>query len=398
MTQRRKKAGHAVYFQQSNPARIQDEFALVRAATVREEFLVRLSTLIHDVNLQQRENNDACILETFTLLNQLRESTLNISDAIEVWQQAFTKVVSPQLFGTDYITGMIKRQEFLITLKIRKIFNFNISTGNILMLPIASGGIQSKNSGCTSDLIDQMELYASPSAERIKRFYSMLEKFLPPKIFRLVLPLQTWVQNPWKAPTSPPQILPKSFPSITASLSTSRSRSNLQRLKGVISATAAFRTATASAAVAAATTVTTTITSVTLEERENQIDDIDKSKEEGSLPATMALATLQEKKVTIETLEASEEKSLNIPIESLSISSADMLSSSSSSITQLDILPITSHITVEMETRKTTAKSKKSRKIGDDIDDSYIQAMQHLFLSNAKSKGTRISKDNVKIS
>jgi hypothetical protein len=199
------KSGDSVYFQQCSHARVTEEIHLVKAATVRESLLEQLSNLIRDVNLQQRLHDDSCILETFVLLNQIRNATFQLCDAIEKWQAALTKNTNPQLFGSDYIGCMSKTQDFLINVKVKRLYHFNIGSGNILILPLLSNVSNdlktTKENPLSPELLEQMKLFAKPSEQKVLQFYQMLKKYLSKKAFKQILPLDQWLQNSWTVPS-----------------------------------------------------------------------------------------------------------------------------------------------------------------------------------------------------
>ena len=202
-----KGGGAAIYFQQASPSAMKDELALVHAATVREECLRQLSIIIRATNLQQRANDESCILETFILFNSLRNATYDLCDTIECWQRAFTKIASPQLFGSDYIAGMAEKQNFLNGSKLKKMYNFNIGKGNLLLLPIPTTGHGANSQekildhkcipGVNPHLWQQMLIFSNPPVDRTVRFYRMLSTYLSPKGFANILPLQHFNNNPW---------------------------------------------------------------------------------------------------------------------------------------------------------------------------------------------------------
>jgi hypothetical protein len=217
------KSGDSVYFQQCSHARVTEEFHLVRIATVRESLMEQLSNLIRSVNLQQRLHDDSCILETFVLLNEIRNATFQLCDAIEKWQAPLTKITNPQLFGSDYIGCMSKTQDLLINVKVRRLYHFYIGSGNILMLPLLSAAStdlkSTKESPLSPELLEQMKLFAEPSKEKVLQFYQMLKKYLSKKAFKQILPLDQWLQNSWTVP----------FPLLEGSLTTVKSKSNVSR-------------------------------------------------------------------------------------------------------------------------------------------------------------------------
>jgi hypothetical protein len=194
----------AIYFQQASDWRKNHEFELVRQSTRREAYLFRLVKLTRDVNSMRRKCDDQCILETFSLLNALRESTLDFGEALETWHLDFTKVVRPQILGSDYICEMTTKQEPLQTLRMRKLFSFQFRARNILLLPLTFTGpeVQTERAPLviSAQLAEQMRRFAEPNEERVVRFYRMLQKFMPRKVFENILPLSTWYANRWIAP------------------------------------------------------------------------------------------------------------------------------------------------------------------------------------------------------
>ena len=204
----------AVYFQQASDHRKKLELRVVETATIREKYLEQLSTLTRDVSAMRRDCDDECILESFILLNLLREATLAFGDAVETWHFDFTRVVRPQLFGTDYMCEMLSKQDILTTLRTRKLFKFQFSSGNILLLPIhyapKSFVPEPPPPKVNAALAKQMAIYAAVPIDRVVHFYRMMEKFLPKKLFGKLLPLPTWFNNQWIAwdvtpPTPPPK-------------------------------------------------------------------------------------------------------------------------------------------------------------------------------------------------
>lgn len=240
------KAENAIFLQRSNLSRKVEEISLINRIVVRDEYLIQLSILVRDINLGQKINDDACILETFILLNKLRNATFDMLDCYEIWQQSFTKIIPFEIFGSkDYLNDMATRQEFLNSVQVKNIYNFNIGTGNILTLPTISStlsnnssiidihatskinkeddknGIRKKGNKNTKtpELFEQMQLFSSPPEIRTLKFYALMSRYLSPKTFKIILPLYQWSKNRWIPPLlSPPPI--QGQQSLSPSLST----------------------------------------------------------------------------------------------------------------------------------------------------------------------------------
>eukprot|EP01037_Dinobryon_pediforme_P036968 gene36968-44183_t len=121
----------AVYFQRSKA--VHEEFRLIEAATSREVIVGKLQKIIKSVKEKRLEMVDEVILETFQLLNELREVTMRLIKAIRAWQDSFTRPVRPTIYNCDYIIDrMIKHVDFINGSKVRKIFNFQFYRGNPL--------------------------------------------------------------------------------------------------------------------------------------------------------------------------------------------------------------------------------------------------------------------------
>ena len=194
----------AIYVQEAYDHRKKLEQRVVEAVTVRETYLSKLSKLARDVNALRRKVDDECIMESFVLLTLLRDATLDFGDAVEVWHFDFTRVVRPTLFGTDYMSEMLGKQDILNTLRIRKLFKFQFSQGNLLLLPIhyapKTFGPEPPPPTVSAALAQQMAAYANVPEDRVVQFYRLMDKFLPKDVLKKLLPLPTYFGNRWVAP------------------------------------------------------------------------------------------------------------------------------------------------------------------------------------------------------
>jgi hypothetical protein len=124
----------AIYFQKSKV--VQEEFRLIELTTTREIYIEQLKKIIDEVRDERRKNDAESDLETFVLLNKVRNSTIKLIKAISVWQESFTKPIRPRLMECDYIVDkMIKYVDIINGTKVKRTFNFQFLRGNVLLLP-----------------------------------------------------------------------------------------------------------------------------------------------------------------------------------------------------------------------------------------------------------------------
>ena len=185
----------AIFFQRSKS--LQSEFALITLVTVREEIKSKLEKIISDANMQLRPLDQACILETLTLINQMRDATFNLVDAVKVWQQGFTSNIRPQLMQCDYLIAMISSMIFVSSSGLRRLFNFQFGVGwNFLMLPCPNPRTKDAIK-ISPDLAKQILLFARPAEHRLINCYQILLNCLPEKAFRKIIAIEDWLDNAW---------------------------------------------------------------------------------------------------------------------------------------------------------------------------------------------------------
>lgn len=186
----------AVYFQRSKA--VHEEFKLIEAATEREVVVAKLQKIIRNVKEKRSEMVDEVILDSFRLLNELREVTMKLIKAIKAWQDSFTRPVRPTIYNCDYIIDrMIKYVDFVNGSKVRKIFNFQFLRGNPLLLPFPNlkGGDPIK---VHSALAKEIRTFANPDEERVIDCYQFLINCLPPDVYNdKLVSLQKWLIEPW---------------------------------------------------------------------------------------------------------------------------------------------------------------------------------------------------------
>ena len=200
------KESHNIFHQKSTS--LQQEYALVDFTVKREVAVEQLSKLIFDVNNKFRENDDDCILETFTLFNKLRNCTFDLIEGVLKWQQGFTQSIRPQLCEIDYLVKMIDKIEFVSSTALRRMYNFQFRLGNIFLLPFINPR-KIEPHIINKKLARQVVNFAFPSEERLVKNYQILINTLPPAVFKKILPLDSWLENKWQPqvylkPDTPP--------------------------------------------------------------------------------------------------------------------------------------------------------------------------------------------------
>lgn len=186
----------AVYFQRSKA--VHEEFRLIEAATSREVIVGKLQKIIKSVKEKRLEMVDEVILETFQLLNELREVTMRLIKAIKAWQDSFTRPVRPTIYNCDYIIDrMIKHVDFINGSKVRKIFNFQFYRGNPLLLPypnLKTGDPIKVHAA----LAKEIRTFANPNEDDVIECYQFLLNCLPPEIYNeKLVSMQKWLVEPW---------------------------------------------------------------------------------------------------------------------------------------------------------------------------------------------------------
>lgn len=186
----------AVYFQRSKA--VHEEFRLIEAATSREVIVGKLQKIIKSVKEKRLEMVDEVILETFQLLNELRDVTMRLIKAIKAWQDSFTRPVRPTIYNCDYIVDrMIKHVDFINGSKVRKIFNFQFFRGNPLLLPypnLKTGDPIKVHAA----LAKEIRTFANPNEDDVIECYQFLLNCLPPEIYNeKLVSMQKWLIEPW---------------------------------------------------------------------------------------------------------------------------------------------------------------------------------------------------------
>jgi len=186
---------------------------LVEWCTKREYYVSCLHSIINAVKEKRRKPSEKCEIETLTLMVLVRECTLRMVEAIEVWQGAFTKVRRPHMLETDYIMRMISSTDFVNGSHLRRKYCFRLDRGNLFLLPRGSGKEKEivVREVC-EELGRNMTLFSTPPQERVVAAYQTLMNTLTADQYASVVPLSDYLTKPY---------IPKVFikPSINTSSS-----------------------------------------------------------------------------------------------------------------------------------------------------------------------------------
>lgn len=186
----------AIYYQKS--AVVQEEFKLIEVTTLREIEVEKLQKVIREVKERRRVCDDAAILETFSLFNRVRETTIDLIRSISIWQESFTKPIRPQLLDCDYIVvRLINHIDFINSSELKRTFNFQFYRGNVLLLPYLNPKTAEPVRVSTA-LGKEIKKFAAPSEETVVFCYQFLINCLPDDVYENKLaPLKRWLMQNW---------------------------------------------------------------------------------------------------------------------------------------------------------------------------------------------------------
>jgi hypothetical protein len=196
MTTSRHFKERAIYFQLTKSSDL--EFTLVKIVTRRDFLLSTLSRMIRDVNSKLRLFDGEFVFETFFLMNQLRDETFALGEAVNQWIKGYTKVVRPFINETDYVVNMIDHIDLMNGIKLRRLFDFNFGKGNVLLLPSPlPRAIKLPIRKINMKLAREIEKFAAPSEDLVIKFYKTMKMCLPGDMYRNLYPIKSWMGNPW---------------------------------------------------------------------------------------------------------------------------------------------------------------------------------------------------------
>lgn len=184
----------AIFFQKSRS--IQQEFLLVERTIARELYNGKLQAIIAEVKNKTRVSDDNCILETFTLFNQLRDTTCDLIECVGKWQQGFTTNIRPELCECDYLVEMISKIDYVISTVYRREFNFQFPRGNVFLLTNPNPRTLLPNP-VSSVTAKQIIKFSQPDEERIVNCYQVLLECLSPNDYKRLYPLAKWINSRW---------------------------------------------------------------------------------------------------------------------------------------------------------------------------------------------------------
>ena len=191
-----KEEPKAIFWQKSKMT--QNEFALISMVTLREQLLKKLKKCISDVKNNFRDADLACITETMQLVHAVRESTYDLIEGVQMWQQGFTKNIRPQLMSVDYLVDLIDCMQFFGQSGLRRTFVFTTGVpGNIFLLPMPAMSVKRPPNKCDEALFEAVNHFASPDESRMINCLKIMQNSLPPHEFKRIMPLPTWLNNRW---------------------------------------------------------------------------------------------------------------------------------------------------------------------------------------------------------
>jgi hypothetical protein len=196
VTMEKKKKNASIYMEEvgSNIA----ERNLVEWCTKREFYVTALRNLVSAVKEKRRKPSEKCEIETLSLMVLVRECTLRMVEAIEVWQSAFTKVRRPHMLETDYLMRMISSTDFVNGSHLRRKYYFRLDRGNIFLLPRGSGKEKEQVvREVSEELSRNMVLFSTPPQERIVAAYQTLLNTLKDDEYASVVPLDEYLAKPY---------------------------------------------------------------------------------------------------------------------------------------------------------------------------------------------------------
>lgn len=169
---------------------------MIEKTTLREYYLDRLDFLIKEVKESRRKTDEACNMEIVTLMNQIRESTYDLFEAINTWQQGFTRTRRPEILRGDYMVKIVSSTNFVNGTHLRRIMNFSIERGNILLLPRPNKSTQPVMP-VSKEFAAEIHKFAAPQQDRIVKVYQAMLNCVPQAVFAQLVPISEWMGNPW---------------------------------------------------------------------------------------------------------------------------------------------------------------------------------------------------------
>ncbi len=187
----------AIFEQKSK--NLQSEFALISLVTLREELVGQMKALVQNMAVGTRKIDCGCVTEFFGLIHKMRESTYDLVEGVQAWQNAFTHNIRPQMMSVDYLVTMIHSTDFVSGSSLRRTFTFSLSAfGNIFMLAQPIISTSRPPNKCDDMLMDYIHHFANPDELRMINCYKILKNCLPPNEFDRLMPISYWMNNKWK--------------------------------------------------------------------------------------------------------------------------------------------------------------------------------------------------------
>lgn len=187
----------AVYFQETSCHSL--EYKLVEQTTIREALLEKLHDLEHAVQQKRRVMNEECIIDMFSIIVAIRDSTFELLEQVVSWQKMYVHTRRPKLLNTDYLITLVKSTEFINSSPLKKMFNFRVGRGNVFIMPMSTGKTRPPVV-ITPAILTVLQAFTSPPIERLHSCYVILRNTLPAKSFNRIVALEKCldVKTIWK--------------------------------------------------------------------------------------------------------------------------------------------------------------------------------------------------------
>ena len=192
---RRTGEKQAIFYQKSKA--LQNEFMLIQLVTVRESVRGKLEKLVTAVKTLSRPLDEACMIEMFGLIHNVREATCDLLNAVATWQQGFTHNIRPQMLNIDYLVDMTNSMEFFSSCNLRKEWRFQLGTGNFMLLPLPTVGRTQKPRAVSKEMREALKQFANPTEHRLVTCYTQLLNCMEPEVFKKMMPIHQWMKNRW---------------------------------------------------------------------------------------------------------------------------------------------------------------------------------------------------------
>ena len=176
-----------------------DERRLIETVSQLEIYIEKLISIVNANKTRKHAVLDLKhIYETFLYMNLVRQATFTFMEAVEVWQDGYTQVIRPTLLGCDYLVKLfIKRMDFMNVAEIKRIFNFQVGSGNVLLIPMANRRVLESPVQINSEIQEEINKLVNFDSEKVIRVYQVLINCLSNKQYAKLASLRNMLENTW---------------------------------------------------------------------------------------------------------------------------------------------------------------------------------------------------------